>query len=76
MDLQVGEAAGRPAARLGGMRFLLNVTWLVLGGFWLALAIANIKMIPVSMVPLGKRIVDHRDLRPGMQPMVTVPDGR
>lgn len=157
-EFQAGHAAGWPAVRLGGMRFLLNVIWLVLGGFWLALAyfffgliacvfivtipfgvasfrigayalwpfgrtivptptagtmstlgniiwflvagvwiaithlttavaqavtiigiplaIANIKMIPVSMVPLGKRIVDHRDLRPGMQPMVTIPDGR
>lgn len=40
------------------------------------LAIANIKMIPVSMMPLGKRIVDDRELSSGMHPLVTIPDLR
>ncbi|MGO0575883.1 YccF domain-containing protein [Ornithinimicrobium panacihumi] len=40
------------------------------------LAVANLKMIPVSLVPLGKQIVDNRELRPGMQPLVVRPDGR
>ncbi|GAC1506201.1 MAG: hypothetical protein NVS2B15_27500 [Pseudarthrobacter sp.] len=67
------------------MKTLLNIIWLVFGGFWLALgyftagiiccllivtipwgiasfigiplAIANLKLIPVSLMPLGKQIV-------------------
>ena len=40
------------------------------------LAIANLKMIPVSLVPLGKEIVDNRQLRAGMTPLVAIPDRR
>jgi uncharacterized membrane protein YccF (DUF307 family) len=54
---------------------VLNVVWIVLAGWWLALghvvtavvqaitiigiplAIANLKMIPISLVPYGKQIV-------------------
>lgn len=54
---------------------LLNVVWIILAGWWLALghivtavaqaitiigiplALANLKMIPISLVPLGKDIV-------------------
>ena len=57
------------------MKTILNLIWLVFGGFWLALSyflagivcciliitipwgIANIKMIPISLMPLGKEIV-------------------
>ncbi|MBC7442738.1 MAG: hypothetical protein H7311_09495 [Ramlibacter sp.] len=50
------------------MKTLLNVIWLVLSGFWLflgfitiigiPLGIANFKLIPVALMPLGKQIVD------------------
>ena len=58
------------------MRFLLNVIWLVFGGFWLAighiataiaqaitiigipLAIANLKLIPITCFPFGKMVID------------------
>lgn len=57
------------------MRVLLNVIWLVLFGWWLAighlvtgialcltiigipLGLANFKLIPISLLPLGVRIV-------------------
>lgn len=56
-----------------------NIIWLVLAGWWLALAhiatgiaqcvtiigiplgLANFKLVPVSLFPLGKRIVDVDD---------------
>ena len=56
------------------MRAIPNIIWLLLGGLWLALAYlvaalirgiplapANLKLIPVSLVPPGKDIVpvDH-----------------
>ena len=52
------------------MRTVLNVIWLLLCGIWLAigyvlavtiigipLAWANLKLVPVSLVPLGRIIV-------------------
>ena len=63
----------KPDAGAGAV--VLNVVWIVLAGWWLALghvvtavvqaitiigiplAIANLKMIPVSLVPYGKQIV-------------------
>lgn len=60
----------------GGMSMLGNIVWLVLAGWWLALGhlvtgllmcvtiigiplgMANFKLIPASLLPLGKRIVD------------------
>ena len=63
----------KPTAGLGSL--LGNVVWVVLAGWWLALAhlvsgialcltvigiplgIANFKMIPVALLPLGKEIV-------------------
>ena len=62
------------------MRFVLNLLWLVLSGFWMFLAymvlgalwcitiigiplgLANFKMIPVSLFPLGKDIVPNRSV--------------
>ncbi|MEU6484988.1 YccF domain-containing protein [Streptomyces sp. NPDC046887] len=59
----------------GAGSFLVNVLWLILAGWWLALGhiltgialcvsiigiplgIANFKLIPVSLFPLGKEIV-------------------
>ncbi|MGE3288634.1 MAG: YccF domain-containing protein [Pseudonocardia sp.] len=60
-----------------------NVLWIILFGWWLALAhlatgialcitvigiplgIANFKLIPVSLLPLGARVVDSDQVRPG-----------
>ena len=62
------------------MRFVLNLLWLVLSGFWMFLAymvlgalwcitiigiplgLANFKLIPVSLFPLGKEIVPIESL--------------
>jgi uncharacterized membrane protein YccF (DUF307 family) len=67
------EVVAKP--RSGVLAFLGNVVWVVLAGWWLALAhiisgillcitiigiplgIADFKMIPVSLAPLGKEIV-------------------
>ena len=63
----------RPTAGVGS--FLGNVIWIILAGWWLALAhivsgialcitiigiplaIADFKLIPVSLMPLGKQVV-------------------
>ena len=46
----------------GVFPLLGNVIWLVVAGIWIAIghvmtAIANLKLIPVSLMPLGKVIV-------------------
>lgn len=64
-----------PAADAGVMSVIGNVLWLLLAGWWLALGhlvtglllcvtiigipfgIANFKLIPVSLLPLGQRVV-------------------
>lgn len=66
---------------------LLNVVWIILAGWWLALghivtavaqaitiigiplAIANLKMIPITLVPFGKEIVPTRSLPPAARPL-------
>src|ERR1700712_1339526 len=52
----------KPGAGTGAV--IGNVIWVLLFGLWLAighlasaLALANLKLIPVSLVPLGKEIV-------------------
>lgn len=63
----------------GVWSFLGNVIWVILAGWWLALAhiasgillcitiigiplgIADFKMVPISLMPLGKEIVSTRD---------------
>ena len=75
----------QPDAGTGSV--VLNVIWIVLAGWWLALghlatavaqavtivgiplAIANLKMIPISLVPFGKEIVPTRQLPPGARPL-------
>jgi len=75
----------QPEAGAGSV--VLNILWVVLAGWWLAvghvttaiaqavtivgipLAIANLKMIPVSLVPFGKEIVPTRALPPGQRPL-------
>jgi uncharacterized membrane protein YccF (DUF307 family) len=69
---------------------LLNIVWIVLAGWWLALAhvttaiaqavtiigiplaVANIKMIPITLVPYGKQIVPRDSLPPGEQPLHSI----
>jgi uncharacterized membrane protein YccF (DUF307 family) len=69
---------------------VLNVVWIVLAGWWLALghvvtavaqaitiigiplAVANLKMLPVSLVPYGKRIVSTDALPPGQRPLHSI----
>jgi uncharacterized membrane protein YccF (DUF307 family) len=68
------EVVRKPGAGTGAL--LLNVIWIVLAGWWLALGhvitgiamcitiigiplgLANFKLIPVSLVPFGREIVD------------------
>ena len=70
----------KPTSGVGS--FLGNVVWVILAGWWLALAhivsgialcitiigiplgIADFKLVPVSLMPLGKVIVDSRTLQP------------
>lgn len=67
---------GKPTA--GGLSFVGNIIWFLVAGFWLAighavtgvllcltvigvpLGVANFKLIPVSLAPLGKEIVTTR----------------
>lgn len=76
-----------PMADAGTGSVLLNIVWIVLAGWWLALghvttavaqaitiigiplAIANLKMIPISLVPFGKEIVRTEALPPGQRPL-------
>ena len=70
------QIVAKPTAGVGS--FLGNVVWVILAGWWLALAhilsgialcitiigiplgIADFKLVPVSLMPLGKDIVDTR----------------
>ena len=75
----------KPGAGAGAL--VLNVVWILLAGWWLAvghvvtavaqavtivgipLAVANLKMLPVSLVPYGKEIVPSDSLPPGRRPL-------
>lgn len=75
---------------VGSGSVLLNVVWIILAGWWLALghvttaiaqaitivgiplAVANLKMIPISLVPFGKEIVPRRMLPPNARPMHSI----
>ena len=78
----------KPGAGAGSV--VLNVVWVVLAGWWLALghvltavaqaltilgiplAIANLKMIPISLVPYGKQIVSTDALQLGDRPLHSI----
>jgi uncharacterized membrane protein YccF (DUF307 family) len=78
----------QPDAGAGSV--ILNVVWIVLAGWWLALghlvtavaqaitiigiplAIANLKMIPISLVPYGKQIVSADALSPQDRPLHSI----
>ena len=75
----------QPDAGAGSL--FLNIVWIILAGWWLALehvvtavaqaitivgiplAIANLKMIPISLFPYGKRIVPTDSLSPTERPL-------
>jgi uncharacterized membrane protein YccF (DUF307 family) len=80
----------KPGAGAGSL--IGNVLWIVLAGWWLALAhlttgvamcitiigiplgLANFKLIPVSLTPFGREIVDiGQAQRMGYAPEVTIP---
>lgn len=70
------EVVAKPTAGVGA--FLGNVVWVILAGWWLAIAhivsgialcitiigipmgVADFKLVPVSLMPLGKEIVSTR----------------
>ena len=76
-----------PKEGAGAGAIVLNVVWILLAGWWLALvhlatavvqaitivgiplAVANLKMVPISLVPYGKRIVRTAELPPGERPL-------
>jgi uncharacterized membrane protein YccF (DUF307 family) len=78
----------KPGAGAGAL--VLNIVWILLAGWWLALghvttavaqavtiigiplAIANLKMVPVSLVPYGKEIVPRDSLPAGRQPLHSI----
>ena len=49
---------------------LMNGIWFVIGGLWLA--IANLKMIPVTCFPFGKQIVDSDAIPAGTRPIFSI----
>ena len=71
----------------GGGALILNIVWIVLAGWWIALghvvtavaqaitiigiplAIANLKMIPISLFPYGKQIVSTDSLSAAQRPL-------
>lgn len=72
--------AGAGSAIMNAVWFVIAGWWLALAHLVTAFAQAltivgllnvavNLKMIPISMAPFGKRIVDRRDLRPGTEPL-------
>jgi uncharacterized membrane protein YccF (DUF307 family) len=76
-----------PKEGAGAGAVVLNVVWILLAGWWLALvhvvtavvqaitiigiplAIANLKMVPISLVPYGKQIVRTDSLPPSQRPL-------
>lgn len=73
-----GAGAGSAVANV--VWFLVAGLWLAVGHLTTAaaqavtivglpLAVANLKMIPVTCVPFGKEIVDARTLPPGTRPL-------
>lgn len=79
-----------PHEDAGAGSVVLNVVWILLAGWWLALehvvtavaqavtiigiplAVANLKMIPVSLFPYGKRIVPASSLSPQDRPLHSI----
>lgn len=75
--------AGTATAAMNVVWFLIGGWWLALTHLATALAqaftivgvlnaLVNLKMIPISCFPFGKKIVDRRDLLPGARPLHSV----
>ena len=75
--------AGAGSAIMNGIWFVIGGVWLALGHLTTAaaqavtivgipLAIANIKMIPVTCFPFGKTIVDSAAIPPGTEPVFRI----
>ena len=83
----VPQLMARNVYSAGAGAAVLNVVWILLAGWWLALlhlttavvqaitiigiplAVANLKLIPVSLVPYGKHIVPTDSLPPDQRPV-------
>lgn len=75
--------AGAGSGVMNAIWFVIGGLWLALGHLTTAaaqavtiigipLAIANIKMIPVTCFPFGKQIVDSDAIPPGARPVFTI----
>ena len=75
--------AGAGSAFLNAMWFVIGGLWLAIGHLTTAaaqaitivgipLAIANLKMIPVTCFPFGKQIVDSDSIPAGTRPFFTI----
>ena len=75
--------SGVGSALMNGLWFIIGGLWLALGHLTTAaaqavtivgipLAIANLKMIPVTCFPFGKQIVDSDAIPAGTQPIFTI----
>ena len=75
--------AGAGSAIMNGIWFVIGGVWLALGHLTTAaaqavtivgipLAIANIKMIPVTCFPFGKTIVDSAAIPPATEPVFRI----
>ena len=76
-------SAGVGSALMNAIWFVVGGLWLAIGHLTTAaaqaitiigipLAIANLKMIPVTCFPFGKQIVDSDAIPPGTQPIFTI----
>ena len=75
--------SGAGSALMNGIWFVIGGLWLAIGHLTTAaaqaitivgipLAIANIKMIPVTCFPFGKQIVDSDSIPAGTRPIFTI----
>ena len=75
--------SGAGSALMNGIWFVIGGLWLAIGHLTTAaaqaitivgipLAIANLKMIPVTCFPFGKQIVDNGAIPPGTTPVFTL----
>lgn len=75
--------SGAGSALMNGIWFVIGGLWLAIGHLTTAaaqaitiigipLAIANLKMIPVTCFPFGKRIVDSDAIPAGMEPIFRI----
>lgn len=77
------QSAGAGSAIMNVLWFVIGGVWLAIGHLTTAaaqavtiigipLAIANVKMIPVTCFPFGKQIVDSGSIPPGTTPVFSI----